>query len=82
MAGALRNAHAFRQRMRLLAEDARVANRLVILLEETKCAGKQAHDTNVVATMLENGIGTIVTLNTKDFTRFTHYIAVTGLPTG
>lgn len=80
MTHALANAHAFRQRMRLLAEDAKVANRLVVLLEEIKCAGKQVHDANVVATMLVNGIGTLITLNTEDFSRYDHYIQVSGLP--
>ena len=80
MAQALANAHAFRQRMRLLAEDAKVATRLIVLLEEIKCAGKQVHDANVVATMLVNGIGTLITLNTEDFSRYGRYIHVSGLP--
>ena len=77
---ALDNAHAFRFRMLMLAEDAKVADRLAELLEETKCGGKQVHDANVVATMLVHGVGTIVTLNTGDFARFSQHVQVSGLP--
>jgi predicted nucleic acid-binding protein len=77
---ALDNARAFRSRMRLLAEDAKVANRLAELLEETKSSGKQVHDANVVATMLVHGVDTVVTLNTADFARFAQHVQVSGLP--
>ena len=77
---ALDNARAFRSRMLLLAEDAKVANRLAELLEETKSSGKQVHDANVVATMLVHGVDTVVTLNTGDFARFGQHVQVSGLP--
>jgi predicted nucleic acid-binding protein len=77
---ALDNARAFRSRMVLLAEDAKVADRLAELLEETKSGGKQVHDANVVATMLVHGIDTVVTLNTGDFARFDQHVQVSGLP--
>jgi predicted nucleic acid-binding protein len=77
---ALDNARAFRSRMLLLPEDAKVANRLAELLEETKSSGKQVHDANVVATMLVHGVGTVVTLNTGDFARFGRHVQVSGLP--
>ena len=76
---ALGNARAFRSRMLLLAEDAKVANQLAELLEETKTSGKQVHGANLVATMLVHGIDTIVTLNTGDFARFSQHIQVSGL---
>jgi len=76
---ALDNARAFRSRMLLLAEDAKVADRLAELLEETKTTGKQVHDANLVATMLVHGVGTIVTLNTGDFARFDQHVQVSGL---
>ncbi len=66
--------------MRLLAEDAKVANRLAELLEETKSSGKQVRDANVVATMLVHGVGTVVTLNTGDFAGFGQHVQVSGLP--
>jgi predicted nucleic acid-binding protein len=80
VADALDNARAFRSRMHLLAEDAKVADRLAELLEETKSSGKQVHDANVVATMLVHGVGTVVTLNARDFARFGQHVQVSGLP--
>jgi predicted nucleic acid-binding protein len=77
---ALDNARAFRSRMLFLGEDAKVANRLAELLEETKSSGKQVHDANVVATMLVHGVDTVVTLNTGDFARFGQHVQVSGLP--
>ena len=77
---ALDNARAFRSRMLLLAEDAKVADRLTELLEESKSNGKQVHDANVVATMLVHGVDLVVTLNTGDFARFAQHVQVSGLP--
>lgn len=77
---ALDNTRALRSRMVLLAEDAKVANRLAELLEEGKSSGKQVHDANVVATMLIHGVDTVVTLNTADFASFGQYVQVLGLP--
>lgn len=76
---ALDNARAFRSRMLWLAEDAKVANRLAELLEETNSSGKQVHDANVVATMLVHGVDTVVTMNTVDFARFGPHVHVSGL---
>jgi len=77
---ALDNARAFRSRMLFLAEDAKVADRLAELLEESKSSGKQVHDANVVATMLVHGVDLVVTLNTGDFARFAQHVQVSGLP--
>ena len=66
--------------MLLLAEDAKVADRLAELLEESKSSGKQVHDANVVATMLVHGVDLVVTLNTGDFARFSQHVQVSGLP--
>ncbi len=79
LADALANVQAFRGRTSLLAEDVKVSNRLLTLLGEVACAGKQIHDANVVATMLVHGIDTIVTMNTSDFTRFGRYVTLFGL---
>ena len=79
LADALANVRAFRGRTTLLAEDVKVADRLLALLDDTACAGKQIHDANVVATMLVHGIGTIVTINTGDFTRFGRQVRLVGL---
>ena len=72
----LGNVRAIRERTTLLAEDARVAERLVTLLTDVQCRGKQVHDANLVATMLVHGIGTIVTMNLADFARFQRHISV------
>jgi len=79
LADALANVRAFRGRTTLLAEDGKVTDRLLALLDDTACGGKQVHDANVVATMLVHGIDTIVTINTGDFTRFGRHVRLVGL---
>lgn len=81
LTAALANIRALRSRMSLLAEDAKVADRLLSLLDDTACGGKQVHDANVVATMLIHGIGAIVTINLADFTRFAAHVELIGLGT-
>jgi predicted nucleic acid-binding protein len=81
LADALANVHAFRARTSLLAEDGKVADRLLALLDDVACGGKQIHDANVVATMLVHGIDTIVTINLVDFTRFERQVRLVGLGT-
>ena len=73
---ALGNVRAIRERTTILAEDAKVVERLLSLLADVECGGKQIHDANVVATMLVNGIGTIVTMNLDDFSRFGGYVSL------
>jgi len=61
----------------LVAEDSQmVTNKWLLLLGETKSAGKQVHDTNIVATMLVHGIDAILTHNVADFQRFAHLITI------
>jgi predicted nucleic acid-binding protein len=79
-ADALANVRALRRRTTLLAEDVGVADRLLSLLDETPCTGKQVHDANVVATMLVHGIDTLITINTADFTRFGRHVRLVPLP--
>lgn len=76
---AIANVRALRARLHLLAENTKVSDRLLQLLDEVDCAGKQVHGANVVATMLVHGIDTIVTLNVADFARFDHQVRVSGL---
>ena len=80
LADAVANVRAVRTRTTLLDEDAKVADRLLSLLDEILCRGEQVHDANVVATMLEHGIDVLVTVNIADFTRFEHYITLIPLP--
>jgi predicted nucleic acid-binding protein len=76
---ALGNVRAIRERTVFLAEDSKVADRLLGLLADVECGGKQVHDANVVATMLVHGIGTVVTMNLDDFSRFDRYVNLVGL---
>ena len=73
---ALGNVRAIRERTTLLAEDVRVADRLLALLADVACRGKQVHDANLVATMLVYGIGAVVTMNLEDFTRFEGHVSL------
>ena len=70
------NVRAIRERTTLLAEDPRVTDRLLGLLADVECVGKQVHDANLVATMLVHGIGSIVTTNLADFARFERHISL------
>ncbi len=79
LADALANVRALRGRTSLLEEDGRVADRLLALLDDIACGGKQIHDANVVATMLVHGIETVVTINLDDFTRFGEHVRLVGL---
>jgi predicted nucleic acid-binding protein len=79
LSDALANVRALRKRTSLLAEDDKVADQLLSLLDEAACGGKQVHDANIVATMLVHGIDTIVTMNLDDFTRFAAKINPIGL---
>jgi antitoxin (DNA-binding transcriptional repressor) of toxin-antitoxin stability system len=75
-AEAVGNVRAIRDRTTVLEEDSRVADRLMRLLDDVECGGKQVHDANMIATMLVHGVGTVVTMNTDDFARFTSYVSL------
>lgn len=79
-ADALANVRVLRAHLTLLVEDRRVSDRLLQLLAEVECAGKQVHDANVVATMLVHGVESLVTINLSDFTRFDRHVRVVALP--
>jgi predicted nucleic acid-binding protein len=53
-----------------------LADRVLVLLADVNCLGKQVHDANLVATMLVHGVGTVVTLNLGDFTRFAGHVSL------
>lgn len=75
-ADSIGNVRAIRERTILLAEDAKVTDRLLGLLADVQCAGKQVHDANLVATMLVHGIDTVVTMNLADFARFKGHVTL------
>jgi predicted nucleic acid-binding protein len=51
-------------------ETAAVTAQLIALLRAYPTGGKQIHDANIVATMLTNGVDTLLTMNVADFRRF------------
>jgi predicted nucleic acid-binding protein len=76
---AVANVRALQARLRFLSETDKVSERLLDLLGEVACHGKQVHDGNLVATMLTHGVDTVVTINVGDFARFNQHIRVIGL---
>jgi predicted nucleic acid-binding protein len=70
------NTRALGGRLRLLDENEKVNARLLALLDDIRCGGKQVHDANIVATMLVHGVDTLVTANVDDFARFEKLIMV------
>ena len=70
LAAAVGNNRAFAERATVLEETRGVANRLPRVAEAAGCRGKQLHDANVAATMLEHGVTRVVSANPKDLTRF------------
>ncbi len=77
---AVANATAFRQRLRLLEEDERVADRLREILLRIPCRGKRIHDGNIVATMLVHRVRRLLTTDPDDFARFSDHVDVLGWP--
>lgn len=55
---------------RVADETSDVTAQLLRLIESVPTGGKQVHDANIVATMLVNGVGTLLTANAPDFARF------------
>jgi predicted nucleic acid-binding protein len=53
-----------------------VITQLLELLKAYSISGKQVHDANIAATMLVNGIDTLLTLNVDDLKRFSDKIAL------
>ena len=47
-----------------------IVARMLSLLERYAVTGAHIHDLHLVATMLENGVKSVYTFNTKDFTLF------------
>ncbi len=58
------------QTFKIADETAEVTAQLLDLLKTYPTGGKQVHDANIVATMLVNGVDTLLTMNVDDFRRF------------
>ena len=70
LAAAVANNRAFAERATVLEETRAVASRLPRVAEAAACRGKQIHDANIAATMLENGVNRVVTANPQDLGQF------------
>ena len=70
MATAILDVRRFQQVFHVAEDRPAVLDRLLALLGAHFGAGRQVHDTNIVATMLEHGIHRLLTFNGADFRRF------------
>jgi len=60
----------------ILEDGPGVTSHLLQLLAAVPMGGKQIHDANIVATMLQYNIPKLLTHNTADFARFSSFITV------
>jgi predicted nucleic acid-binding protein len=67
---------AFQTTFRIAEDGPRVTMYFINLLTTVPMGGKQVHDANIVATMLEHNIPRLLTHNTADFARFAAYITL------
>jgi predicted nucleic acid-binding protein len=74
METAIADVRRFRQVFHVAEDRPVVLDRLLTLLGAHYGAGRQVHDTNIVATMLEHGISRLLTFNAADFRRFARII--------
>ena len=64
------NVVEFRKCIHLLDEKSGVSQTLLELVNQNHLKGKRIHNANIVATMMENGLIQILTINGKDFSKF------------
>lgn len=60
-------------------ETGEVTDQLLSLPQIYPTRSKQIHDANIIATMMANGIDTLLTTNVKDFARFSKQIRIVEL---
>jgi predicted nucleic acid-binding protein len=75
----LNDVRYFQSHFNVAEEDGEVTKELLRLMTSHQILGKQVHDANIVATMIANGIKTLLTHNTADFKRFMSNIKVVPL---
>jgi predicted nucleic acid-binding protein len=73
---AAREIAALERRFALLPDNERVHTEWRRQVEAHAVSGKQVHDARLVACMIVHGISHLLTLNTKDFQRYTEIAAV------
>ena len=64
---------------RVADETAEVTQKLLELLQQFPTGGKNVHDANIVATMLVNGVNTLLSQNVDDIKRFVPMIKIVPL---
>ena len=74
MATAIADIRRFRAAFQIADERPGVLDRLLQILSTHRCSGRQVHDANIVATMLDHGIRRLPTFNLPDFRRFAQII--------
>jgi predicted nucleic acid-binding protein len=70
MSAAIADIRRFQSLFEIAHDSDRVLEQLLDLLNAYSGAGKQVHDSNLVATMLVNGVSRLLTYNVGDFQRF------------
>lgn len=73
---AIADVRKFRAIFDVAEERPSVLDRLLGLLAAHRGSGRQVHDANIVATMLEHGIRRLLTFNAADFRRFARVIDI------
>jgi hypothetical protein len=76
MPAAINDVHRFRTMFRVAEDRASVLDRLIEILSAHRVAGRQVHDANVVATMLDCRVHRLLTFNGADFKRFVPLIEI------
>ncbi len=79
MAAAIADVHGLQAAFNIAEDGPAVFGRLLQLLATHPGGGKQVHDANLVATMLEHRITRLLTFNAADFRRFDRLIEVVAL---
>jgi predicted nucleic acid-binding protein len=79
METAISDVRRFRMAFRV-AEERASALRLIEILSAHRVAGRQVHDANIVATMLDCRVYRLLTFNGTDFQRFVPLIEIDRLP--
>jgi predicted nucleic acid-binding protein len=79
MAEAVADIEGFAAAFDVLEDGPDVGARLADLCRSVAVAGRQVHDTNIVATMLAHGETRLLTANRSDFQRFEPAIEVVGI---
>jgi predicted nucleic acid-binding protein len=80
MATAINDVQRFRGAFRVAEERPSVFDHLIRILVAHRIAGRQVHDANIVATMLDCGVHRLLTFNGADFRRFAPLIKIDPLP--